>query len=115
MSKQSTIQIFGTKKCNNTKKAERFFKERGVSYHFVDLGQKGMSKGELESVLRALSPDELLDRESKEFEKRNLKYMLFDPVEILLEHPLLFRTPVVRRGGEATAGYAPETWEGWLR
>ena len=110
-----TIQIFGTKKCNDTKKAERFFKERGVKYHFVDLAQKGISPGELENISRAVALEDLLDTQSKVYKKRNLQYMVFDVRDILLEEPLLFKTPVVRNGKAVTVGNAPGTWEAWLR
>ncbi len=109
------IQIFGTRKCRDTQKAERFFKERGIAYQFIDLNEKNMSKGELESVKNSAGLENLIDREGKEFQKRNLKYMAFDIEAELLTDPLLFKTPVVRNGRKATAGYRPEAWEEWLK
>ena len=80
------IQIFGTKKCNDTKKAERFFKERGIKYQFVDMKEKGMSKGEFNSVAQANGG---------------------------LENPSVIKTPVVRNGKLSTLGYQPEIWKKW--
>jgi arsenate reductase len=107
----TTIQIFGTKKCSDTKKAERFFKERGIRYQFIDLYEKGISKGELEAVALSVPIERLMDRKSKEFERLNLKYMEFDTKEALLEHPLLLKTPIVRCGKTSVNGYDPEAWE----
>lgn len=108
------IQIFGTKKCNDTKKAERFFKERGIKYHFRNLNEKGISKGELENIKRAIPLEELIDKNGKEFKKRNLQYMVYDTETELLENPLLFKTPVVRNGTKVTLGYQPEIWKQWI-
>ncbi len=108
------IQIFGTKKCNDTKKAERFFKERGIKYHFRNLNEKGISKGELENIKRAIPLEELIDKNGKEFKKRNLQYMVYDTETELLENPLLFKTPVVRNGKKVTLGYQPEIWKQWI-
>ncbi len=108
------IQIFGTKKCFDTKKAERFFKERRAKYQLINLAEKAMSKGELASVKRAVRLEELIDVESKEYEKLNLKYIQHDIEEKLLEHPLLFRTPVIRNGKEAAVGHRPDVWDKWV-
>ena len=107
------IQIFGTKKCKGTQKAERFFKERRIDFHFRDLTEKGISKGELNNISMVIPLEELIDKDGKQFEKRNLKFMVFDIEEELLSDPLLFRTPIVRNGGHVTIGYKPETWENW--
>ncbi len=109
------VQIFGTKKCRDTDKALRFFKERRVKVHFVNLAEKGMSKGELGSVSRSVPLEELIDREGKEYGRRNLLYIGHDIRTELLEHPLLFRTPVVRFAGKATVGHAPDAWAQWLK
>jgi len=109
------IQIFGTKKCQDTRKAERFFKERRIQYHFRDLSEKGISPGELENISRSIPTEELLDREGKQFKKRNLGYMVFNTEEELLSDPLLFKTPVVRNGKHATIGYTPEVWLEWIK
>ncbi len=107
------IQIIGTKKCRDTQKAERYFKERNIQYQFRDLTIKGVSKGELENIKRVYDIEDLIDRESKQFSKRNLAYMVFDIEEELLEDPLLFRTPIVRNGKDVTVGFKPETWKKW--
>lgn len=104
------IQIFGTKKCKESAKALRFFKERNIKIHFVDLAEKGMSKGELQNISRFIPMNELIDTESREYEKLNLKYIKFVIEEELLLHPLLIKTPVVRSGKKASSGYKPETW-----
>ena len=109
-----TIQIFGTKKCKTTQKAVRFFKERGITPHQVDLVEKGISPGELSNVARAVGVDELIDTESKVYRQKGMAYMEFDPAEEILENPLLLKTPIVRRGGEATVGLAVETWQAWI-
>lgn len=110
------IQIFGKSKCFNTKKAERYFKERGIRFQRIDLPRFGMSRGELESVIRALGGLEpLLPRDSKEQEAILLQYM-DNPqakMEKLLENPALIQTPVVRNGNKATVGYCPEVWSTW--
>jgi arsenate reductase len=109
------IQILGTKKCRETQKAIRFFKERRIPFHFRDLTEKGLSRGELENIKRNVKPEELIDTDSKRYKERGLKYMIFDPEETLLEDPLLIRTPIVRNMGFSTAGYTPETWLDWLK
>jgi arsenate reductase (glutaredoxin) len=108
------IQIFGTKKCADTRKAERFFKERKIDYHFRDLAEKGVSKGELDSISSVIPMNELIDKNGKEFKRRNLEHMLYKEEEELLEYPLLFKTPIVRNGRLATVGYKPEIWKEWL-
>lgn len=108
------IQIFGTKKCKETQKAERFFKERNISFQFRDLAEKGISKGELNNISFVIPVDELIDKEGRQFEKRNLKFMVFNIEEELLSDPLLFKTPIVRNGRLVTVGYKPEVWKGWI-
>ncbi len=108
------IQIFGTKKCSDTKKAERFFKERGIQFHYRDLAEKGISKGELESINKVFEIEDLIDTEGKQYKKRNLKYILHNIENELLEDPLLFRTPIVRNGNQVTVGYDPEIWKNWI-
>ena len=108
------VQILGTKKCNDTRKAERFFKERRIPFHFRDLTEKGVSKGELLNIKQAVPLEELIDKEGKQFQKRNLSYMVFDIEEELLNDQLLFKTPIVRNGKLATAGYKPDIWNDWI-
>ncbi|MPM98183.1 hypothetical protein SDC9_145366 [bioreactor metagenome] len=108
-----TIQIFGIKKCQETRKAERYFKERSTTYHFVDLMVRGLSKGELDRVKAVVGLDNLIDKTGKEYEKLNLKYIGHNIEEMLLNYPLLFRTPIVRNGAKATVGYCPAVWQSW--
>ena len=107
------IQIFGTRKCKDTQKAERFFKERRIQFHFRNLAEKGISRGELENIKRVVSIDELFDKDSKQFKKRNLEYIVYDPEEELLNDPLFFKTPIVRNGKLVTVGYQPEVCKKW--
>ena len=108
------IQIIGTKGCSDTRKAERYFKERRIPFHFRDLNEKGLAKGEIENICRVFPVEELIDRESNQFKKRNLQFMKFDVEEELLSDPLLFKTPIVRNGKDVTVGYQPEQWKKWL-
>lgn len=109
------IQIFGIKKCFDTKKAERYFKERRIKFQFIDLNEKGLSKGELQSVKAALGLNNLINTASKDYRKLNLDKITGAAMreEILLNNPSLYHTPIVRNGRQATVGYAPETWETW--
>ena len=109
------IQIFGTKSCRETQKALRFFKERRIQFHFRDLNEKGISPGELNNISQAIPLENLIDRNGKQYKKRNLEYMVFNIEEELLNDPLLLRTPVVRNGRLATAGYEPDIWEEWIK
>jgi len=108
------IQIIGTKKCKETQKAERFFKERRIQFHFRDLNIKGVSKGELENISRTIPVEDFLAKEGKQFKKRNLEFMVYNTKEELLNDPLLFRTPIVRNGKLVTIGYQPEIWKEWI-
>jgi arsenate reductase len=109
------IQIFGVKKSFDTKKAERYFKERRIKYQFVDLDLKEMSKGELQGVKAAVGLNNLFDRECKEYERLNLHHITGEGMreEILLKNPRLYKTPIVRNGKNATVGYQPEVWDTW--
>jgi len=109
------IQIFGVKKCFDTQKAERYFKERGIKYQLVDLNQKGLSKGELQSVKAAVGLKALIDEKSKEYIKLNIASIRAESVkeELLLNNPKLYKTPIVRNGKVATVGYIPEVWSTW--
>jgi arsenate reductase len=108
------IQIFGTPKCQETNKALRFFKERGIKVHSVDLREKPLAKGELENISRSVPIDKLIDKESKEYDKLGLEHMIYDTFEKLLEHPLIIKTPIVRNGKISTSGYCPEIWKEWI-
>lgn len=109
------IQIIGTKKCNGTKKAQRFFKERRINFHFKDLNEKGLSKGELENICRVYDYEDLLNKDSKHYKKRGLEFMVFNVEEELLTDSLLLKTPIVRNGNEATIGVEEKTWSKWLK
>ncbi len=109
------IQIFGKKKCFDTKKAERFFKERRVKVQFIDLLDKGISPGEYKSVKSAVgSIDALLDEKHRDY--KLLSYLAYeaDKDENILEDPSLLKTPIVRNGKLATVGYCPDVWQKWL-
>lgn len=110
------IQIFGTKKSSDTRKAERFFKERGIKFQSVDLKEKGLSKGEFNSVLQAVGGlDALIDVNCKDKDLLALvTYLAPDQrLEKVFENQTLIRQPIVRNGRQATAGYAPEVWKNW--
>jgi arsenate reductase (glutaredoxin) len=107
------IQIFGTLKCQDTRKAQRYFKERRIPFQFINLAERGLSKGELNSVKAVLGIDNLIDRQGKEYARRNLKYLSHNMEEELLNDPLLFTTPIVRNGNKATVGYTPHVWKEW--
>ena len=106
------IQIFAKNKCFDSKKAERYFKERGLKYQRIDVHDKGLSKGELRSVIAAIGLDALIDDKSPDY---ILWSHLSDECKLdkLLETPSLYRTPIVRNGKAATAGYCPDTWKTW--
>lgn len=110
------IQIFGTKKCADTRKAERFFKERGIKYQFVDMKEKGMSKGEFLSVAQVNGgTDQMINWEGKDKDMLALlKYIAEeDKLEKILANPQVIKTPVVRNGKKSTLGYQPDVWKGW--
>lgn len=119
------IQIFGKSKCFETKKAERYFKERSVKFHSIDLLQskgkpsakgkapaRGLSKGELTSVINAIGLESLVNEKAKDY---HLYSYLTDDAkpEKLLECPALLKTPIVRNGKQATIGYCPDVWKEW--
>ena len=110
------IQIFGKSKCFDTKKAERYFKERRIKFQAIDLLCYGMSGKEFDSVLRAVGGiDNLIDWDSKADDITLMRYM-DDKVakeDKVYDNPSLMRTPIVRNGKEATVGYRPEVWSKW--
>ena len=110
------IQLFGKKKCFDTKKAERWFKERRIKFQSVDLLRFGLSGGEFDSVLRAVGGvDRLIDWDKKSPEIDLMRYMddRIAKEDKLFDHPELMKTPVVRNGKKATVGYCPEIWKKW--
>ena len=110
------IQIFGTKKSFDSKKAERYFKERGIKYQFVDMKEKGLSKGEFSSVCQAVGGyEKLIDENCKDKDLLALiKYIAEeDRAEKILENQKVLKLPIVRNGKQATVGYQPDVWKNW--
>ena len=110
------IQIFGTKKSFDTKKAQRWFKERRIRFQFVDLREKDMSKGELRLVMQAAGGlDAVLDPKAKDADTLAMVQNLAESQRFdkLLENQQLLREPIVLNGRQATVGYRPEVWETW--
>lgn len=102
------IQIFGRSKCFDSKKAERYFKERRIKFQYIDINRYGMSRGELNSVKNAVGLAALSDAPE-------IAYLAYDAdkLEKLFEWPELINTPIVRNGKQATVGYCPEVWKTW--
>ena len=110
------IQIFGKSKCFDTKKTERFFKERGIKYQSIDIVKYGMSKGEFQSVKAAVGGIEaLIDTQSKGYENHHIEHLSCesDKEEKLFSNPEIFKTPIVRNGKKATVGFMPDVWKSW--
>ncbi|HAP42609.1 MAG: hypothetical protein A2087_01420 [Spirochaetes bacterium GWD1_61_31] len=99
------IQLFGTKKCPETRKAERFFKDRNIDYQFRDLMDKPPSRGELEAILRQVGVAALIDTAGKQYRNGGWAYREFDPLETLLAEPGLYRTPIIRGNQGAMSGF----------
>lgn len=110
------VQIFGTKKSAETRKAQRFFSERRVQIHFVDLTQRAASAGELRRFVQKFGVDALIDRSAKRFAQLGLAHASYGDerwLQILAEEPLLLRQPLVRNGAQLTIGDAEATWKEW--
>lgn len=110
------IQIFGTAKSADTRKAERYFKERRIKFQSVDLKKYGLSGGEFDSVLRAVGGiDNLIDWDSKSPDLDLIRYMAntADKEDKVYDNQMLIRQPVVRNGKKATVGYCPDIWSTW--
>ena len=114
------VQIFGVKKSADTRKAQRFFSERRIRTHFVDLAEKPMSEGELQRFIQKFGIDQLIDRESKRFDELGLRHASTSSsrwIDRLLEDPLLLRLPLVRRLGQPpdlSVGLDEARWNGWV-
>ncbi len=111
------IQIFGKSKCFDTKKAERYFKERRIPFQSIDILRYGLSGREFDSVLRAVGGvDNLIDWEGKSQEITNMRYMADKGAkeDKVFEDQSLLKTPIVRNGKQATVGYCPEIWKTWV-
>lgn len=107
------LQIFGKSKCFDSKKAERYFKERRISFQSIDLLRYGMSKAELQSVVKAVGLEAMVNWKNPD--AALLRYLAYDQdkLEKLFEDPRLIQTPVVRNGRQATVGYCPDIWKDW--
>ncbi len=107
------IQIFGKSKCFDTKKAERWFKERRIKYQYIDVIKYGMSRGELASVKSAVGLDAMVDPKDEDYALFQYLASTEAKMEKLFEVPWLIRTPVVRNGKQATVGFCPDIWKDW--
>lgn len=107
------IQILGKSKCFDTKKAERYFKERRIKYQFVDILKFGMSRGELNSVKNAVGLEEMINKDDVDYPL--IQYLASNEAKLdkLFEFPWLIKTPIVRNGKQATVGYQPDVWSKW--
>ena len=107
------VQIFGKSKCFDSRKAERYFKERRIRYQYIDIIKYGMSRGELKSVCAALGMDMIVNKDDQDYPL--YQYLASDDarMEKLYEIPELIRTPIVRNGKKATVGYCPNIWKEW--
>lgn len=110
------VQVFGTRGCAETRKALRFFSERRVRTHFVDLKQRAASKGELRRFAQKFGVETLIDRDAKRFQALGLRQAHYGEarwLEILEEEPMVLRTPLVRQGKEVTVGLDEDAWQQW--
>ena len=107
------IQIFGKSKCFDTKKAERYFKERRIKYQYVDILKYGMSRGELNSVKNAVGLDAMIDEKDEDYPI--IRYLATAEAKLdkLFDDPYLIKTPIVRNGKQATVGFCPDVWKNW--
>jgi arsenate reductase-like glutaredoxin family protein len=111
------VQVFGTHSCADTRKALRFFKERRIDVHFVDLKQRAASKGELRRFVQKFGTDAVVDRDSKRFAALGLRQAHYGDerwLDILADEPLVLRTPLVRRGNDLSVGLAEDAWKAWV-
>jgi arsenate reductase (glutaredoxin) len=111
-----SVQIFGTRKSSDTRKAERFFAERRIQVHFVDLMERAASRGELRRFAQKFGVRALVDRESKRFRELGLATAMYGDerwLELLVDEPLLLRMPLVRHGSQLTVGLAEAEWKAW--
>lgn len=111
------VQIFGTKKSADTRKALRFFAERRIKTHFVDLNERAASPGELRRFVERFGPDALIDRESRRFAELGLRQAIYSVdrwIEKLADEPLILRMPLVRSGARLTVGLEEARWKEWI-
>ena len=112
----SSVQIFGTRKSSDTRKAQRFFAERRVPIHFVDLAERAASLGELRRFAQKFGVRALVDVEAKRYRELGLSAAALSEerwLDLLVEEPLLLRMPLVRNGNQLTVGLAEEEWRAW--
>lgn len=112
-----TVQIFGFNDCQDTRKAQRFFAERRIAVHYVDLKERPASKGELRRFAERVGARALIDKEGARYRALGLRVALDSPERLLeraLTEPRLLRTPLVRNGGKVTVGLAPDEWQAWV-
>ncbi len=109
------IQVFVGKKNFDTQKTERWFKERRIPFQRVDLARKGLSRGELDALVRAVGLEALIDRDAPAYRTLNMAWhgLSQEAEAMLLAHPALLKTPIVRNGRQATVGFCPDRWEAW--
>jgi arsenate reductase (glutaredoxin) len=110
------VQVFGVKKSADTRKALRFFAERRVKTHFVDLNERAASPGELKRFIQKFGIERLIDRHSKRYEELGLRHARLSDdrwIEKLAEEPLLLQMPLVRNGNALTVGLAESDWKTW--
>ena len=109
------IQIYGMSKCFDTKKAERYFKERRIPFQRIDLAKFGLSPREFETVRKAVGLDAMINTKSKDYESSFIAHLAYeqDIIDKLFETPTLYATPIVRNGKHVTIGYHPEIWKDW--
>lgn len=111
------VQIFGTRKSPDTRKAQRFFQERRIKVHFVDLAERGASPGELRRFVQRFGAENLIDRSSRRFAELGLGSAIYSEqrwIEKLVDEPLILRQPLIRYEQRLTIGYEPQTWKEWL-
>ena len=111
------VQIFGTRKSSDTRKALRFFAERRIKTHFVDLMERAASPGELRRFVERFGPDALVDRDSRRFADLGLRQAIYSPdrwIQKLADEPLILRMPLVRSGSRLTVGLAESQWKEWI-
>lgn len=111
------VQIFGFRDCQDTRKAQRFFSERRIPVHFVDMDQRPAAKGELRRFAEKFGPAALIDREGRRFRDLGLRVSGDSPQRLLEKatgDPRLLRTPLVRNGPRVTIGYQPDEWQAWI-
>jgi len=106
------MQIYGTRKCNLTKKAERFFRDRGIRYHFVDLAGHRLTQGEFDNIRRGIpAAESLVNTESPIYKNRGMAHMDYNEAEEIIACPLLLRTPIVREASRVIAGDNEAAWK----